>query len=134
MTTTCWPQTCASGSAMSRAITSRELPAAVCTIILTGRTGNSSPCAAAAATSASAKQRRDRIDRTGRMTTGDSHFLRHVAQLELLDLAGRGLRQLREHDEARALVAGEILAAPVDQLVVRRARARLELDEGARRL
>src|SRR3954452_8807722 len=52
----CWPQICDSGSAISRAITSSELPAAVCTMIVTGRAGNSSARAmGAAATSASAK-------------------------------------------------------------------------------
>jgi hypothetical protein len=41
-----------------------------------------------------------------------SHFLRHLAQLEFLHLAGGGLGQFREHHVARAFVAGEILAAP----------------------
>ena len=35
--------------------------------------------------------------------------LRHLAQPELLDLAGAGLRHLGEHDVARHLVAGEIV-------------------------
>src|SRR4029079_2703820 len=47
------------------------------------------------------------------------HVLRHLAQLEFLHLAGGGLRQLREHDVARALVAREVLAAPRDEIVFR---------------
>src|SRR5579871_258439 len=70
MTMTCWPHTCASGSAMSRAITSSELPAAVCTMILTGRLGNSSARAIdAVTTSASATQARARTDRSRRIRT-----------------------------------------------------------------
>jgi hypothetical protein len=60
-----------------------------------------------------------------------SHLLRHVAQLEFLDLAGRGLRELCEHDVARALVAREVLAAPGNELVLARGLPGLELDEGA---
>jgi hypothetical protein len=41
----CCPQICASCSVTNRAITSSELPAAVCTMILTGRAGKSSPLA-----------------------------------------------------------------------------------------
>ena len=41
-TMACCPHICDSGSAISRAITSSELPAAVCTMILTGRAGKSS--------------------------------------------------------------------------------------------
>jgi hypothetical protein len=52
-------------------------------------------------------------------------------QLEFLDLAGRGLRELREHDVARALVAREVLAAPGNELVLARGLPGLELDEGA---
>src|SRR4029450_3874718 len=63
-----------------------------------------------------------------------SHRLRHLAQLEFLNLAGRCARQLGEHDVARTLVAGEVVAAPGDESRPRRLLPRLELDEGARRL
>ena len=53
-----------------------------------------------------------------------SHPLRHLAQLELLDLPGAGLRQFGEHDVARHLVAGEVRPAPRDELVAGRGRAR----------
>ena len=45
-----------------------------------------------------------------------SHVLGHFPQLEFLHLPGRGLRQLREHHVARALVARQIAAAPGDEL------------------
>src|SRR5215831_12499603 len=77
------------------------------------------------------KSYRHRLPRPG---SPRSHRLRHVAQLELLDFAGRGPRQFGEHDVARTFVAGEVLAAPGDDIVPRRLLSRLELDEGARRL
>src|SRR4249920_3783218 len=64
----CCPQSCDSGSATSRATTSSELPAAVCTMILTGFDGKS--CAQAveaaviAAMNAAARQMRDTTDRS----------------------------------------------------------------------
>src|SRR5512139_4069998 len=69
-----------------------------------------------------------------RWSVSGSHSLRHLAQLEFLDLAGAGFRNLGEHDVARAFVRGEVLAAPLHQLLVARLRTRLELDEGAWRL
>src|SRR3981081_1089199 len=65
---------------------------------------------------------------------GASHFLRHLAQLEFLHLAGGGLGQFRDHGVARSFVAREVLAAPGDEVVRARVLARLELDEGARGL
>ena len=58
-----------------------------------------------------------------------SHLFRHLAQLELLHLAGGGLGQFGEHHVARAFVAGEILAAPGDEIVLAGALARLEPDD-----
>src|SRR4051812_21805766 len=52
-----------------------------------------------------------------------------LAQLELLDLAGRGLRQFAEHDRLGHLVAGQVLAAMGDDVLGRRRGAGLELDE-----
>src|SRR5512143_1949453 len=59
---------------------------------------------------------------------------RAVAQDELLDLAGRGLRQLAELVALRHLVARQVLATMRVELVRGDRRARLELDERARRL
>ncbi len=42
-----------------------------------------------------------------------SHRLRHLAQLEFLDLAGARLRDVRKDDVARAFVGGQMLAAPL---------------------
>src|SRR5260370_33454970 len=63
-----------------------------------------------------------------------SPLLRDLPQYELLDLPGRRLRQFPEYDVARTFVTGEMLAAPRDQFLRRRGRARLELNEGAGRL
>ena len=52
----------------------------------------------------------------GEMKACLPHTLRHLAQLEFLDLAGRGLGQFGEHDVARAFVARQVLAAIRDQL------------------
>ena len=60
--------------------------------------------------------------------------LRHLAQFELLNLPGAGLRQLGEHHVARHLVAGEVLPAPRHELLAGRRLPGLQLDEGARRL
>ena len=49
-------------------------------------------------------------------------LLRALAQLELLDLAGRGLGQRAEHDPARRLEVGQPLAAPGDDRRPRRPR------------
>jgi hypothetical protein len=54
-----------------------------------------------------------------------SYRLRHLAQLEFLYLPRARLRDLREHHIARDLVAGEVLLAPLQQLVGARGRARL---------
>src|SRR5262249_31185642 len=59
---------------------------------------------------------------------------RLLAQLELLDLAGRGLGQLPELDGLRALEVREPLAAEGDQLVLRDAGARPQRNEGLRHL
>src|SRR5262245_64179886 len=67
---------------------------------------------------------------TGRY--GVSHALRYLAQLEFLDLSGRGFRDLDEHHVARAFVAREVLFAPREELVGTGLGAGLELDEGAR--
>src|SRR5262249_29724069 len=58
----------------------------------------------------------------------------HLAQLEFLDLAGAGLWDVGEHHVARTLVGGEVLLAPGHEIVRGNLGARLELDEGARRL
>ena len=42
-----------------------------------------------------------------------------LAEHELLDLAGRGLRQVAELDRVRALEVGEVLAAERDDLLAR---------------
>src|SRR5262249_14502751 len=60
-----------------------------------------------------------------------SPLLRDLPQYELLNLARRRLRQFPEYNVARAFVSGEVLAAPGDQFLRRRGRARLELNEGA---
>src|SRR3954447_437309 len=56
-----------------------------------------------------------------------------LTQHELLDLAGRGLRQLAEHDGARRLEAREVPAAELDQLGFADRGVALQLDESARR-
>src|SRR5262245_63197749 len=63
-----------------------------------------------------------------------SHALRHLAQLEFLDLSGRGFWDLVEHHVARGFVAREVLFAPREELVRAGLGAGLELDEGARGL
>src|SRR5262245_44644318 len=63
-----------------------------------------------------------------------SNPLRPVPQHELLDLAGAGLRHLAEHDVAGAFVAGEAVAAPGEELLLRGRRPGFELDEGHGRL
>src|SRR5262249_758302 len=57
-----------------------------------------------------------------------------LAQQVLLDLAGRGLRNLLEPHLVRDLGAGEQCPAMRNQLLRRRARAGLQLDVGERRL
>src|SRR6185437_12844419 len=59
---------------------------------------------------------------------------RTLAQQKFLDLAGGRLRQFAEHDALRNLVAREMLAAVLEQLVGLDASAGLQLDERARRL
>src|SRR5439155_16996168 len=53
-----------------------------------------------------------------------------VAQHELLDLAGRGLRQIPELDSGRRLEMRDVLLAEVDDVLLGRLLARLERDEG----
>src|SRR5262245_17077882 len=60
--------------------------------------------------------------------------LRLLAQGELLDLAGRSLRQRAEDHGPRCLEPREVRAAVLDDLLGGRGHARLELDERARRL
>src|SRR4030095_14843367 len=60
--------------------------------------------------------------------------LRHLAQLEFLDLAGAGLRNFREHQVAWAFVRSQMLAAPLDQLVRVRLCIGLQFDKGTGRL
>src|SRR5207253_754219 len=55
-----------------------------------------------------------------------------VAQDELLDLAGAGLRQLAELDRLGRLEAGQVLTAERDDLFGGRLGARLEGHEGLR--
>src|SRR5690606_14221085 len=57
-----------------------------------------------------------------------------LPKLELLDLARRSLWDLLEYDMPWAFVAGQMLAAPVDDIVRRRGCARLQLHERAGRL
>jgi len=64
----------------------------------------------------------------------DLRLQRHFPQLEFLDFAGRGLRQFGEHHVARAFVAGEVVAAPGDDVFGGKRRAGAKLDEGARGL
>src|SRR5262245_40173643 len=52
-----------------------------------------------------------------------------IAQHELLDLAGRSLRQLAELHRGRALEASDVLPAELDDLLLARMRALLERDE-----
>src|SRR5215831_3044695 len=52
-----------------------------------------------------------------------------IAQHELLDLAGRGLRQLAELHRRRTLEAGDVLPAELDDLLLAGSRALLERDE-----
>src|ERR1700756_1324601 len=52
-----------------------------------------------------------------------------LAEHVLLDLSGRGPRQLAELDRGRALELGQVLAAEPDQLVLADLLARFELDE-----
>src|SRR5580700_6380683 len=66
------------------------------------------------------------FDRTGRS--------RPLAQHELLDLAGGGLRDLLEAHLARHLEGRQQAAAMPDELGGARRDAALELDEGERRL
>src|SRR5258706_8791081 len=64
-----------------------------------------------------------------------SDRLRLVAQLELLDLAGRRLWQLAEHDVPWTFVMRKVCAAIIKQLLRGRVFvARPPLDERARRL
>src|SRR6516162_10087490 len=63
-----------------------------------------------------------------------SYVFCHFAEPEFLNLARRGFGQLREHDMARGFVAGEILAAPGDDLLGAGVFSRLELDKSAGRL
>src|SRR5262245_5091651 len=58
----------------------------------------------------------------------------HLAQLELLDLAGTGLRKFRKYQVARAFVGRQVLAAPLHQLVGTRLCTRLQFNERAGRL
>src|SRR5438067_10125054 len=58
---------------------------------------------------------------------------RALAQYELLDLAGRGLRQLAEDHFLRRLEAREMHAAVLDQVGLRDLRIRFDLHERARR-
>src|SRR5262245_11658370 len=60
--------------------------------------------------------------------------LRPLAQHELLDLAGGGLRQLAENHLLRRLEAREMRPAVLDQLGLARRGSGLELHEGAWRL
>jgi hypothetical protein len=55
--------------------------------------------------------------RMTRALRAQSRPLRHLAQLEFLNLPGAGLRDLRKHDVARAFVGGEVGAAPGDELL-----------------
>src|SRR6185437_13709469 len=57
-----------------------------------------------------------------------------LAQQELLDLAGRRLRKLAEHDALRNLEARKMPAAVIDQRLRVEHRARLQLDERTWRL
>src|SRR5579859_2348653 len=60
--------------------------------------------------------------------------LRHLAQHELLDLPGRSLRQLTEHEALRHLEARHVLTAERTQFIRRHTGAWLQFDERARRL
>src|SRR5262245_19609480 len=77
-----------------------------------------------------------KIDESNPVASWNSglNLFRHLAQLEFLDLAGRGLGQIDEHDVARAFVAGKLLLAPGDDLVLGDGSAGPRLDERARRL
>src|SRR5439155_24295311 len=57
-----------------------------------------------------------------------------LAELVLLDLPGRRLRQLAELDLARSLEARQVQARERDQLGLREGRVRPERDEGLRTL
>src|ERR1700682_1277361 len=59
---------------------------------------------------------------------------RSLAKQEFLHLAGRRLRQLAENDLLRRLEARKVLPAMLDQVRIGHGGARLDLDEGARRL
>src|SRR5688572_33358318 len=71
-----------------------------------------------------------------RLVTGSerSKVLRALTQDVLLDLAGGGLRQVAEDHRLRNLEAGEMLAAPGDDVLRCDFHARLGHHEGARRL
>src|SRR5262249_40654202 len=60
--------------------------------------------------------------------------LGHFTQLEFLNLASAGLRNFRENQVPRAFVGGQVLTAPLHQLVGACRCPRLQLDEGAGRL
>src|SRR4029453_18083314 len=60
--------------------------------------------------------------------------LRHLAQLEFLDLAGARLRNFREHQVTWAFVRSQMLAAPLDQFVGARLCIGLQFDKGTGRL
>src|SRR5262249_32560597 len=54
--------------------------------------------------------------------------LSHFTQLEFLNLASAGLRNFRENQVPRAFVGGQVLTAPLHQLVGACRCARLQLD------
>ena len=62
------------------------------------------------------------------------HLSRTFAEHEFLDLAGGGLGQFAEHDEARRLEVGQMLAGEGDDVLVRHNRAGFQLDESSGRL
>src|SRR5687767_1214026 len=59
---------------------------------------------------------------------------RHLPELKLLDLARRGLGQLREDQCPRAFIGCEVLPAPGDEVLGRHRLVGLQLHEGAGRL
>src|SRR5690554_8211906 len=67
-----------------------------------------------------------------RSLAGSVQLFGLVPQYELLDLAGRGLRQLREHHGFRNLEAGQVLAAEADDVLLGYdTDSRLQGNEGA---
>src|SRR5271155_4085796 len=101
------------------------------------RSGASSPgpgnCAAAALTDRTSAARQYCGQASARMGLGRPRVdeLRPLAQGEFLHFPGRGLGNFGENDVARTFVARQARPAPFDQLIGRRAMARLHLDEGA---